>query len=210
MIRVVLADDHMLFRQGLVGLLRAVPDLAIVGEAADGAALARLVAETQPDLAIVDVSMPLHDVKLLPGDWARRGWPTRLIVLTVHREPAVARPIIQSGVAGYVLKENAFEELLAAVRAVAAGGEFVSPLLAAQLLKAETVGGAGTEPLSPREVEVLRLIASGLANKQIARQLGLSVDTVRTHRMRLMKKLDLHSTADLTRHAMQRGLLPQA
>jgi len=200
MLRVVLADDHALFRQGLCALLRSVADLELAGQAANGRELEDLLARLRPDVAVVDVAMPEHDLVRALAEWHRRGWTTRVVALTQHGEPAVARPVLAAGVDGYVLKENAFEDLLAAIRAVAAGRRFVSPSLAARLLQ-ELADSAGV--LSPREQQILRLIAAGRANKQIARQLGISIDTVRTHRNRLMEKLDLHCVADLTRYALQ-------
>jgi DNA-binding NarL/FixJ family response regulator len=133
MIRVVIADDHAIFREGLAGLLRSVGDVELLGEASDGSALAELITRLEPDVAVADVSMPRHDLGRLAEDLRTRGARTRLIALTVHREPEVARPLLRAGVAGYVLKENAFDDLLDAVRAAASGGTYVSPLLAAAL-----------------------------------------------------------------------------
>jgi len=203
-LRVIVADDHAVFRQGLAALLGSVPDIELVGEAADGPELERLMAQVRPDVAVVDVAMPGHDLRRLLSQTGAGGG-IRVVALTQHGEPSVAQPLIAAGVAGYVLKESAFEELLAAVRAVAAGGRYVSPTLAARLLQCPA---DAAELLSPREQQVLRLIACGLVNKQIAARLGISIDTVRTHRNRLMEKLGLHTVAELTRYAVERGLVP--
>ena len=137
----------------------------------------------------------------------RRGLPTKVIFLTMHNDPAAAHRAISTGISGYVLKDNAFEDLLYALKTVAAGGTFISPSLAGAVLQVRPLGPAGDERLTSREREVLRGIAAGRTNRQIAHQLFLSIKTVETHRARIMHKLDFHTTADLVRYAIERGLL---
>jgi DNA-binding NarL/FixJ family response regulator len=205
MIRVVIADDHTLFRQGLSLLFRDTEGFELLGEAADGDALVQTIVDTRPHVALVDVSMPGLHIEELPQALRQRGLDTRVIALTLHTEPQTARRVLQAGVAGYVLKTTPFEELLVAVRLVAGGAPFVSPVIAAELLQ----GSRDQAPslLTPREQEVLRWIAAGRPNKQIAAQLQLSVHTVETYRTNLMRKLGLHSTAELVRYAMEQGLV---
>jgi DNA-binding NarL/FixJ family response regulator len=204
MIRIVIADDHAVFRQGLAALIGGVADFELVGQAGDGIELEQVVADMRPDVAVVDVSMPRHDVVRLAQDWRSRGWSTRLVALTQHREPAIVKPILLAGVSAFVLKESAFEDLEHAIRGVMAGREFISPTLVRELAFGTEVAD---EQLAARELQVLQLVARGFINKQIAKQLGISAGTVRTHRNRLMQKLNLHNAADLTRYAIERGLL---
>ncbi len=204
MIRLVIADDHAVFRQGLAALLQRVEDFRLVGQAGNGLELERVVAETAPHVAVVDVSMPHHNAAQLPRTWRDHGCPTRIVALTQHRAPAVVRPILQAGVDAFVLKENAFEDVVQAIRCAHEGRGFISPLLARELAQADSAAAA---PLAPREIQVLGWIARGRTNKEIAQTLGISPDTVRTHRNRIMEKLDLHNAAELTRYAIERGLL---
>lgn len=205
MIRVVIADDHTIFRQGLSQLLRSAEDVTVTGEAGDGHEALKLVLETKPHVAILDISMPGLGGLEVAEEIFKRGLPTRVIFLTMHNDPAAASRAIKLGISGYVLKDDAFADLLYALRAVASGGTFISPSLAGKVLQTHEVGPEEGGTLTSREREVLRWIASGLTNKQIAKQLFLSVKTVETHRARIMQKLDLHTAADLMRYAMARG-----
>jgi DNA-binding NarL/FixJ family response regulator len=199
MIRVVIADDHTIFRQGLRQLLGSAEGIVIVGEATDGHEALELVLETKPDAAILDISMPGLGGLGVAEEVLKRGLPTRVVFLTVHNNPVVANRALKAGVSGYVLKDNAFEDLLYALHTVISGGTFISPSLAGQ------VGLGQDEVLSGRERDILQLIASGHTNRQMAQKLFLSVKTIETHRANIMKKLHLHTTADLTRYAMDRG-----
>jgi DNA-binding NarL/FixJ family response regulator len=205
MIKVILADDHTIFRQGLAQLLAAVEDITVVGEAADGQQALRLIGEMQPDVAILDLSMPSGGLEVA-REVCRQELGTRIILLTMHNEPDTANKAIQAGAQGYVLKDNAFEDLVYALRSVVQGGTFISPSLMAGVLKSGARRKEG-EPLTKREREVLGLIATGLTNRQIADKLFISVKTVETHRGRIIEALDLHTTAELVRYAMDKGLL---
>jgi two-component system, NarL family, response regulator NreC len=204
-IRVLLADDHAILRAGLRMLLDAQPDMAVVAEAADGQEAILRASGSQPDVAVVDLTMPgLSGVETLEG--LRREVPsTRLLVLTMHDDPGYARLALAAGASGHVIKDADSSELLAAIRTVHRGRTFVQvgadpgPVLAPALPPLPT--------LSPRERQVLELLAHGHTNREVADRLSLSVKTVETHRARLSDKLGLHSRADLVRLAIELGLL---
>jgi DNA-binding NarL/FixJ family response regulator len=205
MIKVVIADDHKIFRQGLAQLLGSVADIVVAGEAADGREALKLIGETGPDVAILDLSMPKGGLEVA-REIRSQGLRTKVILLTMHNEPDAAHKAIQAGAHGYVLKDNAFEDLVYALRSVAQGGTFISPSLAAGVVKSEERRKEG-ELLTKREREVLTLIATGLTNRQIAERLFISVKTVETHRARIIESLDLHNTAELVRYAIENGLV---
>ncbi|MCP5517042.1 MAG: response regulator transcription factor [Verrucomicrobiales bacterium] len=198
-LRVVVADDHTMFRDGLVTLLRLAGEFAVVGVAGSGAEAVTVCAGVRPDLLLVDLAMPDLDGLEVIREVRARGYCDRAVLLTMHRHPSVAADARRAGAAGYVLKEEAFDELADVLRAVAAGEPFVEP---AGLLR------EGPEPpsLSPRERVVLRLLVGGRTNKEIADELELSVKTIETFRSRLMKKAGARNTADLVRYAVERGL----
>ena len=206
-ITVIIADDHAIFRQGLVPLLEAASDIELVAQTANGKDAWQLIESLRPDVAILDISMP--DVTGL--DVARRveaaKLPTRIVLLTMHDDPSAALEAEASGVAGYVLKENSFEDLLLAVKTVAAGGTFLTSSLRAKLRELERTGHP-VMALSPRERDVVGLIAQGHSSKEIARRMGLSPRTVDTYRNRLMRKLDLHCLADVVRYAVMARIIP--
>lgn len=207
MIRVLIADDHTIFRQGLAQMLTSVDEFGLASQASDGREALRLIAQIKPDVAILDVSMPGLSGLEVTQEALRQGLPTRIILLTMHGEPEAVSRALRAGASGYVLKDNAFEDLVYAIKAVAAGGTFVSPSVAASLLKPVEDRSPQDVPLTRREREVLKLIASGLTNRQIAEKLFISVKTVETHRARILQSLDLHKTADLVRYAIEKGLL---
>lgn len=205
-IRTILADDHEIFRQGLSSLLEAEVDIELVALAADGRQAWELVETLQPNIAILDVGMP----EISGIEIARRieesSMDTRVVLLTMHDDPCTAADAQQAGASGYVLKDNSFEELLIAVRTVAAGGTFVTLSIQAQMRELKR-NGVTTVALSPREREVIRLIALGNSSKEVARILGISPRTVDTYRNRLMSKLSLRSLADIVRYAVRVGML---
>ncbi len=203
--RLLLADDHAIFRQGLLRLLQAWPEAKVVGEAADGREAWELIQTLQPDVAILDIEMPQMSGIEIMQHVQKEKLPTRIVLLTMHDEPALALEAERFGVHGYVLKDNTFEELLKALKKVAAGRRYISPSVVDNLLAFRLESGGAT--LSAREREVLKLIASGLSSKAIARTLNISPKTVETYRNRLMSKLDLHSVAELVRYALRVGLL---
>ncbi len=203
MMRLVLADDHAIFRQGLSRLLHTWSEAQVVGEAADGQEAWRLIQTLAPDVAILDIEMPrLGGIEIL-SKVRGEGLATRVVLLTMHDEPALALDAERAGAQGYILKDNTFEELVNAVKKVAGGHRFMSPSVSEKLNAFRLKGGGAN--LSPREREVLKLIVSGLSSKAIAKNLNISPKTVETHRNRLMNKLNLHSVAELVRYAVQTG-----
>ncbi|HEX5273168.1 MAG TPA: response regulator transcription factor [Gemmataceae bacterium] len=214
-LRIVLADDHAVVREGLKALVNARPEMGVVGEAGDGAAACRLAEELQPDVVVMDVSMPgMSGAEAT--EWLKRLHPAvKVLALTVHEDKSYLRLLLEAGARGYVLKRAAAEELIHAIRTVAAGGVYLDPTLAGKVVGGFVRRSAGSAPpegsdLTDREAEVVRLIASGHGNKEIAAQLGLSVKTVETYKARSLEKLGLKSRADLVRYALQRGWLQNA
>ena len=205
MIKVLIADDHTLFVEGLLALISTVEDISISWTATDGRQALERIREVKPDVAVLDISMPemtgLEVIEALRGS----GIATKFIIVTMHASPSMAEKVLKLGASGYVPKENAFGDLLYAIRTVVGGGTFIAPSVAGSLFETRSEGSSG-RLLSPREKEVVSLIAYGLTNRQIAEKLFVSVKTVDTHRMRIMGKLDLHTTADLVRYAMRQGL----
>ena len=208
-IRVVLVDDHAILRSGLRRVLDAEPDIEVVGEAesADRAVFEALA--NKPDIVVMDLVMP--------GKSGIEGMPAvlqavpdvKLLVLSMQDDPRYVREAFEAGAAGYVLKEAADTEVVGALRAVAAGERYVHPTLGARLVAAEAEERkrADADPLSEREREVLRLLALGHTNQEIAKMLYISVRTAETHRAHIMQKLRLSSRAELVRYALENGLI---
>jgi len=207
MITVVIADDHVIFRQGLLKLLQSAENIDVVADTGSADEALRLIVEKQPDVAILDISIPVLSGIEIMEEVQRKGIGTKIVFLTMHSDPLTAKRAIQANASGYVLKDDAFEDLLYAVKAVASGGTFVSPSISEKVLKLESGREKEGSMLTGREREVLQLIASGLTNKKIADKLSISVKTVETHRTRILQKLDVHTTADLVRYAIKTGLL---
>jgi DNA-binding NarL/FixJ family response regulator len=205
-ISVIVADDHAIFRQGLATLLQAEADIALLAQAANGSEAWQFIESLRPDVAILDLSMPGTTGIEVARRVEAAGLDTRIVLLTMHDDPSAVLQAQAAGVAGYILKDNSFEELVQAVQNVAAGGTFVTPSIRAKLCDLRR-DGRTTVALSPREREVIRLIAFGHSGKEIARTLGISPRTVETHRSRSMDKLGLHSVADLVRYAVRAGMV---
>lgn len=205
-ISAIIADDHALLRQGLAALLRESSDIELLGEASDGEDAWRLITLHHPQVAILDLSMP----KLSGIDVALQvraaAIDTETVLLTMYSEPATAIYAEAAGIAGFVAKTSSFDDLVLAVRTVAGGGTFVSPAVRKRL-RTMRQGGAPPSVPSPRELEVLRLMAAGHTAKEIGRLLGISPRTVDTHRWRAMDKLHLDSTAELIRWTVESGLM---
>ena len=212
-IRIVLVDDHAVLRAGLTALLNAEADMTVVGEAGDGAASLPVVAARQPDVVLLDINMPNMGGLEALGELRKVAPKSRVLILTMHDDQTYLRQALAQGAAGYVLKEAADTELLTAIRTVYHGGAFLHPSHAQSLLAPTPVATAGQTNsndlslLSERELEVLKLIALGHANKEIAEMLFLSVKTVETYKTRIMEKLNLTSRAALVRFALKHGLL---
>jgi DNA-binding NarL/FixJ family response regulator len=207
MIRVLLADDHEIVRDGLKRILDACGDLQVAGEAANGDEALALARANDYDLALLDMSMPgLSGIDLVKRMKAERP-KMKLLVLSMHGEPQYAARALKAGAAGYLTKDSAAEKLVGAIRKVAAGGLLVSEAAAAGLLAASTGEGPLHSRLSDREFEVFKLLAGGASPTEIARRLHLSVKTVSTHKTRIQEKLGLSSTAELVRYALENQLL---
>ena len=209
-IRVVVVDDHAVVRSGLRRVLDAESDIETVGEAANADRAVFEAMEHKPDVVLMDVTMPggPSGVEVLPA-LVQSVPDTRVLMLSMHDDPAYVRAAFQAGASGYVLKEAADAEVVAAVRAVAAGERYVHPALGARLIEAEAEERkrADADPLSDREREVLRLLALGYTNQEIASALYISVRTAETHRAHIMQKLRLASRAELVRYALDSGLI---
>ena len=214
LVRVVLADDHAVVREGLKALVNAQPDMRVVGEAADGEAAWGTAKELLPDVLVIDLSMPV-----LGGAEAtervRRDCPSvKVLALTVHEERLYLTQLLRAGASGYVLKRAAAAELVRAIRTVAAGGMYLDPSVAGALVEGYLESQDVAEPppheaLSEREREVLVHIAKGYSNKEIAARLGLSVKTVETYKARVGEKLGLRTRVDIVRYAAAQGWLAE-
>jgi two-component system response regulator NreC len=204
-IRIVLADDHEVVRTGLRMLLDSQPDFEVVAEASDTDSARRYVRGHHPKVLVLDLNMPGgSSLEAIPA--MREEFPdTQIVVLTMQKEPAFAREALSAGALGYVLKEAAHAELVEAVRRAAIGESYLNPRLGARMASEPPPGPP--DDLSPREVDVLRLIALGNTNTEIGEQLYLSVRTVETHRSHIQQKLRLQSRADLVAYAIDRGLI---
>jgi DNA-binding NarL/FixJ family response regulator len=211
-IRVLLAEDHLTVRHGFRMLLDAQPDIECVGEAGDGRAALRLAKELAPDIVLMDVTMPEMNGLKATERLCAESPGVRVVALTRHTDRGYMQQLLQAGASGYVLKQSDPAVLLQAVRAVAAGGDYLDPAIAGKALSGffgRRTGSAGEVSLSDRETEVLRLIALGYSNKEIAARLALSVKTVEAHKANAMRKLDMTSRIDIVRYAMLQGWLSE-
>jgi two-component system nitrate/nitrite response regulator NarL len=210
-IKVLVADDHPVVRKGLQSCLAKQDRLRIVGEASDGDEALQKSRELHPDVVLMDISMPKMN-GLAVTEMLRKDVPnTKILVLSVHGNKDYIFRIIQAGAHGYISKEAAPAELLKAIESVHAGEPFFSPEIAKAALTQIITSGGKREPfaqLTVREREVLVLIAEGQSNKEIANKLGIGVRTIETHRERIMRRLDIHSVAGLTKFAIANGLIP--
>lgn len=209
MIRLLIADDHTVLRECLVATLRASGDCLVVGEAGDGISAIELAHDLQPDVAVIDISMPrlngVEVVRRLSAELPR----TRVLVLTMHEEDEYVVQMVRAGARGYLVKHAATSELLNAIRAVAAGGVYFGPyatrILASQLQQPQAEDPYGS--LSAREREVLHLVVDGLTIKEIAKELDVSAKTAENHRSRVLAKLGVRNSAELVRYAVRKRLV---
>ncbi len=212
-VRIVLADDHTILREGLRALLSADPDFEIIGEAGDGREAVRCVEKMGPDLLLMDLSMPRMSGMDAISEIKKRYPETKIIALTVHKTEEYLLSTLQAGVDGYVLKDATHDELVMAIHNVMAGKRYLSPGISEKVIegyldgKEDSLAASSWQKLSQREREVLKLIAEGYKNKEIAEDLCISLKTVEKHRANLMKKLDLHNAAALTVYAVDKGLV---
>jgi two-component system response regulator NreC len=212
-IRILIADDHSVIRAGLRTILSGQSDFEIVGEAADGNEALRLAQELQPDIVLTDLSMPgpVGGGIAVARRLKEISPAIRVLILTVHEDESLLREALRAGAAGYIVKRAADTELVGAVQAARRGDLYVHPSMTRLLFKDVAAlpvsNPVPAESLTPREIEVLRLLAKGYTNRQIADVLSLSMRTVEGHRASLMSKLDVHSRVELTSYAEEHGLL---
>ena len=211
-IRIVLADDHAIVREGLKSMLQSEPDMEVVGDVGDGRTAVKLVGEKKPDIVVMDISMPDMNGIEATQQIVSKNKNTKVICLSMHQERKFVGAMLQAGAAGYVLKNDVAKELTEAIRKVVSGGVYLSPAVAGDVVK-HYVRNNATRPdkgafveLSQREREVLQLIAEGYSSKEIASKLDLSEKTVASHREHVMDKLGIHNVAELTRYALREGL----
>ena len=211
MYRIVLAEDHVLVREGIKKIIEAFADLQVVGEAGDGLQLLEILKNLSVNMVVLDISMPN-----LPGLEAareiRKRYPEiKILILTMHKKKEYLNDAIATGADGYLLKEDAPKELLSAIERIRQGMIYISPLLSGELVnlyarsRREALGEP-TEPLSPREIQIIRMIAEGKSSKEIADALFLSFRTIQNHRVKIMRKLNLKKNTDLVKYAIARGL----
>ena len=212
-VEILIADDHQILRDGLRALLSKDADFVIVGEASNGQEALRLALELEPDVAVLDRSMPILNGIDVARQIVKESPATRVIVLSANLDEMSVTAALQAGARGLVPKGSAYEELVTAIRAVVAGKQYLSPEISANVMsRVDHSEGSGErangayDALTPAERQVLQLIAEGFATKQIAVQLSRSVKTVETHRRNLMEKLQIDSVAGLTRYAVRQGL----
>jgi DNA-binding NarL/FixJ family response regulator len=211
-LRIFLADDHAVVREGLKALINAQPGMMVCGEAGDGRTACEQVEQLRPNVVVMDVSLPELGGAQATERLTRACPEVKVLALTVHEDKGYLRQLLEAGAAGYVLKRAAPTELIRALCTVARGDMYIDPALARTVVGGfvrppSRKGASSPGELSDREEEVVRLTAAGHSNKEIAGQLGLSVKTVETYRARSMEKLGLRSRADLVRYAVQRGWL---
>jgi DNA-binding NarL/FixJ family response regulator len=213
--KIMLADDHVMFRRGVRSLIQGMPDVEVVGEAGDGLELLRLLRESKPDLVIMDISMPnlrgleaTREIKSLDPE-------IKVLLLTMHKDREYLYHALTAGAEGYLLKEDADGELISAIETLRRGGTFISSLMSTQVadifVDKFRAGGeprmAPEEPLTIREREIVKLIAEGKSSKEIGELLFISSRTVQHHRANIMRKLNVKKTADLVKYAIQKGYI---
>jgi DNA-binding NarL/FixJ family response regulator len=213
-ITILLAEDHMIVRQGLRALLEAEPDFRIVAEAQTGREAVELTRQLRPAVVVMDIAMPLLNGVLATRQILKAVPATRVLILSAYAADAYIEQVTAAGAAGYMLKQSSLADLALAIRRVQAGSTFFSPSISKRLragqkqpLALRASAGKELVRLSPRELEVLQLVAEGDASKEVAAELGISIKTVEKHRHNLMRKLQLHHTAGLTRYAIAQGII---
>ncbi len=210
-LRVLLADDHAVVREGLKALIQAEPGLNLIGEAGEGETAIREAVRLKPDVVVMDVSMPGVNGAEATQRLKKQMPEIRVVALTAHEDTSYAKQLLEVGASGFVLKRAAAHVLIDAIRTVAEGKVYIDPAVGARMVQGylRTVGGGPKTDLSERENAVLRLIAQGYSNKEVAAKLELSVKTVETYKARSMDKLKLDSRVDIIRYAMQQGWLQE-
>ncbi|MFA5183443.1 MAG: response regulator transcription factor [Syntrophales bacterium] len=206
--RIILADDHALFRNLMKNSIATIPDFQIVGEASDGFELLELLKKSKPDLVILDITMPnLQGIEAAKE--IKKTYPEiKIMILTMHKSKDHLRSALAAGVEGYLLKEDVFEDLITAIRSIQQGKNYLSSLVSARVreILVAPKGETGlTEALTTREIVILKLLAEGKSSQEIAGLLFISVDTVNRHRFNIREKLNIKSTAELIKYAIQKG-----
>ena len=207
-----MADDHALVRAGMRALLESLPDIEVVGETGDGLEAVELVRRDPPDVILLDVTMPGLNGLEAASRIARLGVPTRVLMVSMHASPEYAARAFAAGAAGYLNKDSAFDELSTAIEEISAGRRYLCRAIDSSLVQqyAHQAGNgvSGLDALTPRQRQILQLVAEGKSTRQIAETLFVSVKTVETHRAQLMQRLDIHDVPGLVRFAIRNGLLP--
>lgn len=214
-IKVLLADDHTVVRQGINSLLKAEADIEVVGEAENGRQAVQMAKTLAPDIVIMDIAMPQLNGLEATRQIIKEGIPTKVLVLSSYSDDEYVHQLTEAGAAGYLIKQTAANDLIKAIREAYRGNAFFSPSISKRLLdyyrEAYMKGGKPIkkhgEQLTSRELEVLQLVAEGKVNKQIAADLCISIKTVEKHRQQVMNKLNIHDVAGLTRYAISRGII---
>lgn len=213
-LRILMADDHPIVLAGLKALVQAAQGLEVVGEARDGRSALRLASSLRPDVVVLDLSLPeMNGAEVVRALLAEQP-DCRILVLTVHEDRATIRQLLDLGVAGYLVKRSAADDLIRAIHSVAAGGTYLDPAIAGKLVGGGQSGARGGHDenaieLSERETDVLRLIANGHSNKEISARLAISVKTIETYKARAMEKLGFKTRVDVVRYAAGKGWLPE-
>jgi len=210
-IKIILADDHKIIREGLRALLEKEPDMEVVGEANDGIATVRLTKNLNPDIVIMDIGMPDMNGIEATRQIISETKGVKVIALSMHSDRRFVLQMLKAGASGYLLKDSAFEELALAIKTVMLGQPYLSPKITDVVIKEYIISMAKNEEtvftkITAREREVLQLIAEGKSTKQIASFLNVSVKTIETHRQQIMEKLNIHSIAELTKYAIREGI----
>ena len=210
--RILLVDDHALVRAGIRALLETLPRVEVVGETGDGLEALQLAQQLQPDAVLLDITLPGLNGLEVAMRLTRSGAGPRVLMLSMHASPEYAARAFAAGAAGYLNKDSAFDELAAALEAIGSGRRYLCRDIDAAQVAALESGAAGgrsaLDLLTPRQRQILQLVAEGLGTRQIAERLFLSVKTVETHRGQIMQRLDIHDVPGLVRFAMRHGLLP--
>lgn len=211
--RLFLADDHAILREGLVHILSKVPEYDVIGESGDGKEALDRIEKLKPDLAILDVSMPTMTGIEISREIKRYNPGVKILILTQHDNEAYVKQLLKNGIDGYILKENASDELLKAVEVILKGKSYLSPEITKKIVSGFSEDNGTREDerspftvLSNRERVILKLIAEGKSNREIASTFFISDQTVKTHRANIMKKLDIHKLADLVKYAIKCGI----